>query len=489
MSNAGRSQGSGRAWGFVPLLYFMEGVPYVVATAFATLMFKTFALNNPALGLENDSIGFWTTIITIPWTIKMLWGPMVDLTLTKRKWILICQALLAICFFGLGYAAQQPNFYFACLIVLMLMAFVSATHDIAADGFYLLALGKTDQAFFVGIRSTFYRLAMIFGSGYLMVVAGMLEKGPIASDYVNEYAPRYSNPVYAWHDQQLNTINEALAVTIENEVVRAWVQAIFIGGAVFAIGFMFCLLLLPRPKSDYAMSKGAPPDPDAIANEPVEAGEKLGFGAALSEFFKQSKIGWIVMFIIFYRFGESMISKVSALFLKDPVAKGGLGLDTAQIGEVTGVYGVIALLAGGFLGGFLISKFGIKKCLWPMVLALNIPNFAYIYAAATQPGLEFARILIPIDQFGYGFGFSAYMVYLMFVASNSKYKTSNYAVATGLMALGALLAGTISGYLQVRMGYTSFFLLVCLLGIPGVITLFFIPLEGQDLKPAHIELD
>jgi len=471
MSNGGDSQGRGRAWGFVPLLYFMEGVPYVVATALATLMFKAFALKFPELRISDGSIAFWTTVVTVPWTIKMLWGPMVDLTLTKRRWILICQALLVLLFFALGFAAQMPNFFLAALIVLMLMAFVSATHDIAADGFYLLALGKTDQAFFVGIRSTFYRLAMIFGSGYLVVVAGVMEKGARAVDS--------SNSFFAAHDRLLNAINNVLKPMATDDLVRAWVQAIFMGGAVFAIGTAICHLLLPMPKIDRTMVEEAP-----TADEP-----KLPFAAAFTEFFRQHKIGWILMFIIFYRFGESMIGKVSGLFLKDPRENGGLGLETAQIGEITGVNGVIALVVGGLLGGFLISKYGIKRCLWPMILALNVPNLAYVYAAATQQGVDFAKILIPIDQFGYGFGFSAYMVYLMFVAANSKYKTSNYAVATGLMALGALLAGTVSGYIKDYLGWTQFFVLVCLLGIPGIVTLFFIPLEGEDIKPTHIELD
>jgi PAT family beta-lactamase induction signal transducer AmpG len=443
----------------VPLLYFLEGLPYVVVTGMSGLLFKAFALEYPKLGLENDAIAFWTTLIALPWTLKMLWGPMVDLTLTKRKWIVLTQGLLLLGMLILAWAVQLPAFFTVSLLVLLGLAFLSATHDIAADGFYLLSMGKEAQAFFVGVRSTFYRLATIFGSGFLVVIAGQFEKvgnGEPAGSLAQAFHPFYS----------------ALS-GVSNPVVRAWTAALVIGATVYALAWLLNAFLMPKPAADV---------PGGVSPEAGSDEEKVGFGAALGEFLNRAKIGWILMFILFYRFGESMISKISPLFLKDPVEKGGLGLPTEAIGAISGTWGVLALVVGGILGGMFIAKYGFRKSVWPMVLALNIPNLFYIWAALNKPGEEIVRWLIVTDQFGYGFGFSAYMVYLMIVARGTRYPTSSYAVATGLMALGATLAGTLSGFLQVQLGYAQFFMLVVLLGIPGVVTLFFIPKEETEME-------
>lgn len=467
-------QTSRSPWAFVPLLYFMEGLPYVIVTAMSGLMYKALAIQLPQLKLENDAIAFWTTIITLPWTLKMLWGPLVDLTMTKRRWIVGTQAALLVGMLILAWSVQLPSFFTVSLIVLLGMAFLSATHDIAADGFYLLSMGKDDQALFVGVRSTFYRLATIFGSGYLVVLAGQLEKLGKGEPAGTLAAP-------------LAGIYNAWAPGIPDPVVRAWNVAIIFGAIVFGIGWLLNAFLMPHPAIDRA---GRVPAAAEIAEEPIQPGptaapvvaeEKVRFGEALGAFLNRAKIGWILMFILTYRFGESMISKISPLFLKDPVEKGGLGLDTETIGAISGTYGVFALVIGGILGGVFISQYGFRRSVWPMVAALNLPNFFYIWAAMNHPGEGVVRWLIVTDQFGYGFGFSAYMVYLMIVARGTRYPTSSYAVATGLMALGALIAGTLSGVLQVQLGYVNFFWLVVLLGIPGIVTLFFIPYEEKDM--------
>lgn len=465
----------------MPLLYFLEGVPYVITTGLSALMFKSFALARPELGIGNDRIALFTSLITIPWMLKMLWGPMVDLNATKRTWIVGTQILLVVLLLAFAYSATLPQFFTVGLVVLLGLAFISATHDIAADGFYLLALGQRAQAFFVGIRSTFYRLATIFGSGLLVAIAGQLERigdGPylMKPDGATEMDAA-GNPVRLDGFQQwLQRLDVGAAGWIPDATARAWTLTLGMGALVFLALAAVNWWVLPRPAADRP----------AVARQSV--GE-VPFWQAFSAFFRQDKIAWILGFIVFYRFGESLIGKVSPLFLRDPLEQGGLGLATDQIGLLTGTWGVLALTVGGLLGGFAISRWGIKRCLWPMVLSLNIPNLAYVWAAMTQvQDTGQLAALIGIDQFGYGFGFSAYMVYLMFVSRGTAFPTSSYAVATGLMALGALVAQSISGYLQVQLGYVAFFVAVCLLGIPGIITLFFIPLKGEDVyEPVEVD--
>lgn len=449
---------TGHPWMFIPLLYFLEGVPYVIVTTLSVLMYNK-------LGVPNDQIGLWTSLIAFPWTLKMLWGPLVDLTLTKRRWIVGTQALILVGLAAATWAVGLPNFLPVTLGIFAVLAFLSATHDIAADGFYLLALNKEQQAFFVGIRSTFYRLATIFGTGFLVWVAGRL----IALTPESQVGDPFS--------RFLQGLDASTAPLLADETARAWTLALGLGVAIYGLGFLLNSLLLPRPPAD------------APRRDAETAGDRPSWGEAFATFFRQRRIGWILGFILFYRFGESMIGKMSGPFLQDPAAKGGLGVPTDQIGIISGTIGVLALTLGGILGGIVIARWGIKRCLWPMVLSLNIPNLFYVWAAFAKPGLGAVTGLIAIDQFGYGFGFSAYMVYLMFVAQGSRFETSHYAIATGLMALGAMAAGILSGFLQVQLGYAWFFAAVCVATLPGMITLFFIPLDKEDIFQAPVEVD
>lgn len=454
---------TGKPWAYIPTLYFLEGVPYVIVATLSVLMYNK-------LGVSNDQIGLWTSLIAFPWTLKMLWGPVVDLTLTKRKWILGTQALILVLLAAAAWAVGLPNFLPVTLAIFGVLAFVSATHDIAADGFYLLALDKQKQAFFVGVRSTFYRLAMIFGSGLLVWVAGRVL---ILNGGVPEAPANGTGDVVS---QVLLAADRAASGLTTDVTARAWMVALGFGAVFYAVLFLINQITLPRPASDAPQKRSEP-------------GEQVPWVEAMASFFKQRRIFWILAFILFYRFGESMIGKLSGPFLQDSIEKGGLGVPTDQIGIISGTIGVLALTVGGILGGIVISRFGIKRCLWPMVLALNIPNLFYVWAAFAKPGLAAVTGLIAVDQFGYGFGFSAYMVYLMFISQGSRFETSNYAIATGLMALGALFAGIVSGYLQTSLGYANFFIAVCLLTIPGMITLFFIPLDKKDVFTAPVEID
>ncbi|MBD2449146.1 MFS transporter [Nostoc sp. FACHB-152] len=404
-------------WYYIPTLYFASGVPYIIINTVSVIFYKK-------LGIDNTQIAVWTSLLYLPWVIKMFWGPIVDTYSTKRKWLLYTQFAMFCCLGLIAFCLQLPNFFFISLAALTVGAFISATYDIATDGFYLLALSPEQQAFFVGIRSLFYRLAVIFGSGLLVVLAGQLER------YLNN-------------------------------IPLSWTIAIGFAAVVLAILSIFHSLVLPLPDTD---------KPRQLQTD------NLPFWSIISSYFAQEKIIFILGFILLYRFGEAMLVKFASLFLLDKPEAGGLGLTTSDVGLVYGTFGVLSLIIGGILGGLVIAKYGLKKCLFPMALALNLPDLFYVYMASAKPSLNFVYPLVSLEQFGYGFGFTAFSVYLMYI-SQGEYKTSHFAISTGIMALGMMVPGIVSGYLQPVLGYTLFFSLVCLLTIPGMIILFFIPLK------------
>ncbi len=410
-------------WTFIPTLYFTSGIPYIIINTVSVIFYKK-------LGIDNTQIALWTSFLYLPWVIKMFWAPIVDTYSTKRKWIIYTQFAMFCCLGLIAISLQLPNFFFISLATLTIGAFISATYDIATDGFYLLALSPEQQAFFVGIRSLFYRMAVIFGSGILVVLAGQLE------------------------------------VSLNN-IPLSWTIAIGFSALILAILFISHRLFLPLPESDN--------------KQQLQATEKIPFWSIISSYFAQYKIISILAFILLYRLGEAMLVKIASLFLLDKPEVGGLGLSTSDVGLVYGTFGVISLICGGILGGLLISRYGLKKCLFPMALALNLPDVFYVYMAYTKPSLTLVYPLVSLEQFGYGFGFTAFSVYLMYICQG-EYKTSHFAISTGIMALGMMLPGLVSGYLQKTLGYPLFFVLVCLLTIPGMIALFFIPLKEE---PKH----
>ncbi|MBW4427389.1 MAG: AmpG family muropeptide MFS transporter [Nostoc desertorum CM1-VF14] len=409
-------------WTYIPTLYFASGIPYIIINTVSVIFYKK-------LGIDNTQIALWTSFLYLPWVIKMFWGPVVDIYSTKRQWILYTQFAMFACLGLIAFSLQLPNFFFISLVTLTIGAFISATYDIATDGFYLLALSPEQQALFVGIRSLFYRMAVIFGSGILVVLAGQLE------------------------------------VSLNN-IPLSWTIAIGFSALILAILFIFHRLILPLPESDNQRQ--------------IQARENIPFWSIISSYFAQDKIINILAFVLLYRLGEAMLVKIASLFLLDKPEVGGLGLSTSDVGLVYGTFGVISLICGGILGGLLISRYGLKKCLFPMALALNLPNIFYVYMAYTKPSLTLVYPLVSLEQFGYGFGFTAFSVYLMYICQG-EYKTSHFAISTGFMALGMMLPGLVSGYLQKALGYPLFFVLICLLTIPGMIALFFIPLK-EELK-------
>ncbi|MDK3157494.1 MFS transporter [Kamptonema cortianum] len=387
------------------------------------------------MGVSNELIGL-TSLLYLPWVIKPLWGPVVDLTGTKRSWILATQALMAIGFFLVALSFGTGFFFATSLAFLILIAFASATHDIAADGFYLLALDKQKQAFYVGIRSTFYRLAAITGAGLLVALAGY------------------------WMNQGISP-------------AESWKYVFLLVCGLFLLLAFFHWIYLPKPAADSQREKSSL----------KEMGK--GFLDAFACYFRQKDIGIIVAFILLFRLGEAMLVKMISPFLMDQSGAGGLGFDTEQVGIINGTYGTIGLLVGGILGGILIARFGLRKCLWPMVGAIHLPNLAYIYMATALPDIGIAGVFVVLEKFGYGFGFTAFLVILM-RSVDERFKTSHFAISTGFMAMGMMLPGMVSGYLQASLGYAWFFTMVCLATIPGMLTIFFLPLRRFDEEQKEV---
>ncbi len=401
-------------WRWIPTLYFGQGIPYVVVMTLAVVMYKN-------LGIGNTEIALYTSWLYLPWVIKPLWSPLVDLLGTKRRWIVGLQFLIGAALAGVALTLPASNFFQLSLAVFWLMAFSSATHDIAADGFYMLALSQKSQAAFVGVRSTFYRVAMIAGQGGLVYLAGML-------------SDRTGQPATAW--------------------------ALVMGGLAVAFGLLgvWHFWALPRPAADL------PP----LRSGRTAAEFWRDFLAVFAAFFRKPGIVRILAFLLLYRFAEAQLLKLVTPFMLDPREAGGLGLKTQDVGIAYGSFGIAALTVGGLLGGWLISRVGLKKLLWPLVLCMHLPNVAYVALALWQPqGLAVVSTAIAIEQFGYGLGFTAYMVFMLMVAGEGEHKTAHYALCTGFMALGMMLPGMAAGWLQTQLGYVDFFVWVCVATIPS----------------------
>ena len=408
-------------WLWVPTLYLAEGIPYVLVMFVSTVMYQN-------LGISNADIAFYTSLLYLPWVIKPFWSPFVDNLKTKRFWIILMQFTIAIGLIGISLFLKTSAFFFITLFFFYIIAFSSATHDIAADGFYMLALNQHDQSLFVGIRSTFYRLAMIFGQGALVILAGHLQK--------------------------------AL-----NDTLSAWVATVSVAALIFIIFSFYHKSILPYPASDE----------NRIRKNVSEISKS--FWDTFVSFLKKKQIVIIIFFILFYRLGEGQLVKMSSLFMLDKKSAGGLHLDTETVGFIYGTVGIIALMMGGILGGFVCAKKGLKFWIWWMLLAINLPDLVYVYLAFTQPeNIFIINGMIAIEQFGYGFGFTAFMMVLIYV-SEGRYKTAHYAIATGIMALGMMLPGMISGIIQEAIGYQNFFIWICISTIPAFIITKFLKID------------
>jgi len=610
-------------WAWVPSLYLAQGLPFAVVNTVSVIMYK-------GLGVSNADIAFYTAWLYLPWVIKPLWSPVVDILRTRRWWIWGMQLLLGAGFAAVGLTLPLPIFFQASLAVFYLVAFSSATHDIAADGYYLLATTEKEQAFFVGIRSTFFRISMIFGQGLLVMLAGLIQsnsglpgpklhveakpdtviirafdvtalKAVVASEGELRVVVEPREIQIAPQPRAKAEIAVLISMVKSNNTEKGFYRikqrepegppsfftrmTTAVGDVVGAPFRWFSSILEPwlrnhfgrdAVKSDVAGNIGIvslqlskPPGKGVVVTPALASGDKsisLAEGSRLvfddtnwnkpalaviqldpklreetsavfevrsgniplswtvtffvltglfllfglwhrfilpyptvdkpgdahsipvfikeffktfGSFFRKPKILVLLLFLLLYRFGEAQLVKMVTPFLLDAREVGGLGLTTGQVGWVYGTIGIIALTVGGILGGMVASRHGLKRWLWPMVLIIHLPDAAFIYLAYAQPdNLALISIAIAVEQFGYGFGFTAYMLYMIYIA-RGEHKTAHYAICTGFMALGMMIPGMWSGWLQEIVGYQHFFVWVVLATIPSFLAVLLIPLDKE----------
>jgi len=408
-------------WAWVPTLYFAQGIPYFIVNNISVLMFAK-------MGVPNGEMALFTSLLYLPWTIKPFWSPFIDIIKTKRWWIISMQILMSIAFILLTLSIPKPDeatiaagttpisMFTITLVLFIITAFASATHDIAADGFYMLALRQSDQAAFVGIRSTFYRLASIFGQGVLVAIAGAIEL-------------RYK------------------------DIPLSWTITMLVTAVMFSLVTFYHLFAIPKPTSDKSVLTPGTASAKAIFQE---------FGRTFATYFTKPGVWLAIAFMLLYRLPEAFLIKMCMPFLVASKEAGGLELSTAEVGIVYGTIGVIFLTVGGILGGLFASRIGLKKSIWWMAGCMTLPCLTFVYLAIGQPDNLFAiSTAIAIEQFGYGFGFTAYMLYMIYF-SEGEFKTSHYAICTAFMALSMMIPGMFAGYLQEAVGYVNFFWIVIL---------------------------
>lgn len=451
-------------WAWVPSLYFAEGIPYFIVNVISVTLFKR-------LGMSNGDLALYTSLLYLPWVIKPLWSPVVDVFKSKRWWILVMQAIITVSFALLALSVS-PDVFGLSLVIFYVIAFASATHDIAADGFYMLALGEQEQSLFVGIRSTFYRISSVFGQGVIVVVAGLLEErmGSIPSAW--KVTLLLCGALFAlltlWHCRSLPKVERNLAGghdldrkaanagTMEAEAGTEGAKAANVGTVEAKDADKMPELYVPA------------------GGEPVA--HRGGWGdmwRVWKTFFMKDGVWLALAFMLLYRLPEALSVKMLTPFLLDPPEAGGLGLSTAQSGLVYGTAGVIALTIGGILGGVYAARKGLRKSMWIMALSLALPCAVYLFLALTQPEqMWIVYACVVLDQFGYGFGFTAYMLYMMKFAEG-EFVTSHYAICTAFMALSMMIPGLFAGWMQEALGYVGFFIIVMICCLATVfVTLF-----------------
>ena len=401
-----------KPWYWIPFLNFASGFPYAIIISVSVLMYKD-------LGIDNDDIGFYTSLLYLPWVIKPLWSPFIDLYATKRKWFLAMQLVISIVFLFVGLSISTNHFFMLSLALFWVATFASASNDVASDGFYMIALAKEEQSFFLGIRSTFYRLSMLTANGLIVIFVGYLED-------------RFGDKTKAWSYTMIFVALIMVFLTIYNFFVTPTVE-------------------------------------ENSETEETEEKHKPTFEEIFSSFFQKKQIAILVSFILLFRLGESQLLKMLTPFLIDQKAKGGMGLATEDVGIIYGTFGVFALVIGGILGGIMISRGGLRKWMLTMFLAMHLPIIGFILLAHFHPtSVYYIYATVIAEQFGYGLGFSAFMMYLIYVAEG-EHKTAHYSIATGFMALGMMLPGMASGFIQQYLGYGNFFIWVFVATLPGLI--------------------
>ena len=413
-------------WAWIPTLYFAEGLPNVLVTGLAAVMYMQ-------MGLSDAELGLYTGWLALPWVVKPLWSPFIDLLKTKRWWVLAMQLLIGASLAGIAFTLPTAFWFQSTMFFFFVMAFASATHDISADGFYMIELDEHTQTMFVGIRNTFYRLAVIFGNGILISLAGVLQ------------------------------------VMFRNRIAFTW-SLIFYGVAgLFIAMWLYHGLKMPRPADDVQN--------DSSISE-VTAGLKRMFVTFITKFPVKQTVA-VLAFLLFYRFPEALLNTMTKTFLMRANSAGGLGLSPQEYGLANGTVGLVGLTLGGILGGILVSRDGMKRWLWPMVCAITLPDIVYIFLSYTlNSNIVLVSTCLFIEQFGYGLGFTALTLYMLYY-SQGEYKTSHYAICTGISYLGLMLPGMVSGYIKDAVGYRMFFIIVMLSCIVTFLVTAFLKIDPK----------
>ena len=418
-------------WVWVPTLYFAQGIPYFIVNNISVMMFAK-------MGVPNGQMALFTSLLYLPWAIKPFWSPFVDIIKTKRWWTIAMQVVMSAAFVLLTLSMPHPEpemiasgqtpirMFTITLLLFTITAFASATHDIAADGFYMIALTKKNQAAFVGIRSTFYRLSSIFGQGVLVYIAGLIET---------------------------NTAN----------IPMSWQITLLVTAVLFCGVTLYHTFFIPRPEVEKK--------PEAEQTSAKKIMQE--FGRTFVTYFTKPGLILAILFMLLYRLPEAFLIKMCTPFLVASREVGGLGLSTENVGLAYGTIGVLFLTIGGILGGLYASKVGLKKSLWWMAAGMTLPCLTFVYLAECLPtNIALISIAIAIEQFGYGFGFTAYMLYMIYF-SEGEFKTSHYAICTAFMAFSMMIPGMFAGYLQEMMGYALFFWMVIACCVATVVITYF----------------
>ena len=405
-------------WKWIPSLYFIEGLPWAITMIVSVVLYKN-------LNISNSDIALYTSWLYLPWVIKPFWSPIIDTVSTKRSWIIGMQLLIGCCLALIGLTIPLESFFKYTLVFFWLIAFSSATQDIAADGLYLLSLSSHDQAWYIGIRNTFYRLAIITGQGLIIIIVGYL-------------------------------------TDLTGQIYLAWSLLFFSLAVTLFISAFYHYKVLPKTEQKRTNNSSQ------LFQE---------FYLILKSFFLKPSISISIIFILIYRFGEAQLVKIAPLFMLDSLNDGGLGLSNVEYGFLYGTLGTACLTIGGIVGGILIAKQGLKFWIVWMALAMKLPDIVYVYMAHSLPSNKILiGTLVCIEQFGYGFGFTAYLLYMMMI-SEGKNSTSHYAICTGIMAMGMMVPGMFSGMIQESFGYFNFFIWVILSTIPGLIMIKFLSIK------------
>lgn len=408
-------------WKWVPTAYFMEGLPFVMIVMVSSIMYKNF-------GLDNAQITYYTGWLMLPWTIKPVWSWFIDLYKTKRWWIYTMEMTFAIAIVLVALALNTSMFLKLSLLAFGISALAASSHDIATDGFYLITLSSGQQSFFVGMQSAFYQVAKIFGSGFLVILSSIFLK--------------YTN----------------------HNVALSWSMVMLIAAAsAFAIGVYHYYAL---PRTEVARTK-------TLSESLVEIKH------VFITLFQLKQIWITIFFALTFRLGETMLAKIVPLFILDTRVNGGLGFDNAYVG-LSNICNLSAIIIAGILGGICISKFGLKRCLWPMLLFVNLPHIVFIYLAYTQPANEMLVLILQvIEHFAANLSLTGYMMVTFYLVRDSQYKTSHYAFITAIMMITNMLPSMVSGAIQVALGYQHYFVFILFVMLPSLIVIPFIKIDEQ----------